>query len=131
MSYFHVFTYSRRSGTQAAAMPNQVTPEEKARRNRILRQLSAQKSLAFQRTFIGHTLPLLVLDERDRVSGLLQGVSDNYLTIHFEGPESLKGQIVELRVERVSPEGVFGRMPGATDLRLSRFERSLPLLVGV
>jgi threonylcarbamoyladenosine tRNA methylthiotransferase MtaB len=130
VSYFHVFTYSRRSGTQAAAMPKQVAPKVKARRNRILRQLSAQKFLAFQQACIGHTLSLVVLEERDRGSGLLQGVSDNYLTIHFEGPDSLKGHLVEVRVERISPEEVLGRMSRETDLRSCHPERPLPLLVG-
>ena len=39
VSYFHVFTYSRRSGTKAAEMPGQVAPTVKAARNRILREL--------------------------------------------------------------------------------------------
>lgn len=131
VSYFHVFTYSRRSGTAAAAMPNQVAPEAKAKRNRILRQLGARKSLAFQQAFVGHTLSLVVLEERDRRSGLLQGVSDNYLTIRFDGPEGLKGQMVEVRVERAGPEGISGRMAHGPVVGSHRPERSLPLLVGV
>jgi threonylcarbamoyladenosine tRNA methylthiotransferase MtaB len=114
VSYFHVFTYSRRSGTKAAEMRDQVSPEAKGRRNRILRRLGEQKFLAFKQRFAGCTLPVVVLDDRDRDSGLLHGVSDNYLSVLFHGPDSLKGTLVDVRVEEVGPSGVLrGRLPDA------------------
>lgn len=129
--YFHVFTYSRRSGTKAAGMPGQVSPRTKAHRNYILRQLGARKFLAFKRSFVGHTLPVVVLDDRDRDSGLLHGVSDNYLGILFEGPDVLMGNLVEVRVQDVEPSGMLrGRLPTAAHVPLHPSGRTLPLLIG-
>ncbi len=126
VSYFHVFTYSRRSGTKAAGMPGQVSPETKARRNRILRQLGAQKFLGYKRHFLGHTLPVVILEERDKQTSLLQGVSDNYLGILLDGSDALKGKLVEVHVQDVGPGGMLlGRLP----VRLASSRGTLPLMV--
>jgi len=131
VSYFHVFTYSRRAGTKAAEMPEQVLPRTKARRNHILRQLGAQKFLAFKRGFVGHTLPVVVLDDRDRDSGLLHGVSDNYLGILFHGPNDFKGKLVDVEVHDVNPGGMLlGRLPGTPSVPRHPTQYTLPLLVG-
>ncbi|MFQ5962224.1 MAG: MiaB/RimO family radical SAM methylthiotransferase, partial [Candidatus Methylomirabilales bacterium] len=131
VSYFHVFTYSRRSGTKAAEMSDQVSPKAKARRNRILRDLGAQKFLAFKRDFLGRTLPVVVLEERDRQTGLLQGVSDNYLGILFQGADALKGTLLEVRVEDLDPRGMLvGRLPDAKPIAPFSNGRPLPLLIG-
>jgi len=117
VSYFHVFTYSRRSGTKAAGMLDQIPPEMKARRNRVLRELGEQKFLAFKRSVVGQTLPVVALDEGDGESGLLHGVSDNYLSVLFAGADAWKGRLVQVRVEGMDPRGMLrGRVPGVGPL---------------
>ncbi|MCI0483023.1 MAG: tRNA (N(6)-L-threonylcarbamoyladenosine(37)-C(2))-methylthiotransferase MtaB, partial [candidate division NC10 bacterium] len=131
VSYFHVFTYSRRSGTKAAEMPDQVPAETKARRNRILRQLGEHKFLAFKQSFIGHTLPVVVLGERDCETGLLHGVSDNYLGILFGGPNDLRGRLVDVRVEGMGGRGMLsGRVLAGGSVPQPALQRPLPLVVG-
>jgi len=53
-TYLHVFTYSPRPGTPAADMANQVPVHLARERNRVLRELAAEKKLAFMRSFIAH-----------------------------------------------------------------------------
>ncbi|MFQ5848420.1 MAG: tRNA (N(6)-L-threonylcarbamoyladenosine(37)-C(2))-methylthiotransferase MtaB [Candidatus Methylomirabilales bacterium] len=131
VSYFHVFTYSRRSGTRAAAMPGQVPPKAKARRNRILRELGARKFLAFKQGFLGRTLSVVILEERDKQTGFLQGVSDNYLGVLCEGLDALKGRLEAVRVDDLDPGGMLlGRVPGAQSVPPPRSRRPLLLLVG-
>jgi threonylcarbamoyladenosine tRNA methylthiotransferase MtaB len=131
VSYFHVFTYSRRSGTKAAGMPDQVAPEVKARRNRVLRQLGDQKFLAFKRGVVGQWLSVVVLHERDSETGLLHGVSDNYLGVLCEGPDDCRGRIVEVRVEAMDARGLLrGRLAGAHPISRERRARTLPLVGG-
>jgi threonylcarbamoyladenosine tRNA methylthiotransferase MtaB len=60
-TYLHVFTYSARPGTPAAAMPDQVPVEVASGRNRILRELAAEKKLAFMQSFVGKTLQAITL----------------------------------------------------------------------
>jgi threonylcarbamoyladenosine tRNA methylthiotransferase MtaB len=60
-TYLHVFTYSARPGTPAAAMPHQVPVPVARDRNRILRDLAAQKKQAFMRSFIGKTVEAITL----------------------------------------------------------------------
>ncbi|MFB3073732.1 MAG: tRNA (N(6)-L-threonylcarbamoyladenosine(37)-C(2))-methylthiotransferase MtaB [Candidatus Methylomirabilales bacterium] len=130
VAYFHVFTYSRRSGTKAAEMSDQVAPDVKARRNRILRDLGARKFLAFKREVLGRTLPVVVLEERDRQTDLLQGVSDNYLGVLFQGPDVLKGKLLDVRVERLDPGGMLlGRLPDARPVAPSSNRQRVPLLM--
>ncbi len=62
-TYLHVFTYSPRPGTPAASMPTQVPAQMTRERNRILRELAAEKNLAFMLSFIGKTIEAITLKE--------------------------------------------------------------------
>lgn len=110
VAYLHVFTYSRRAGTAAAGMPDQVSPEVKARRNAVLRALGQEKSLAFRGQAVGQVLPAVVLAERDRATGRLTALTDNYIPVLMEGEDRLQGQPVRVRVEQVTAAQVTGRL---------------------
>ena len=82
-TYLHVFTYSARPGTPAAAMPDQVLPSVARERNRILRDLAAQKKLAFMRGFLRKTLPTITLNVQGANS--TESLTDNYLKLRLAG----------------------------------------------
>lgn len=105
----HVFSYSRRPGTDAAGYSHQVAKAVKAERSRALRALAARKALAFRRRFLGETLTVVVLDRRGS-DGLLEGLSDNYLRVWFPGEPSLGGRVVPVRVEEVTGRGLLGSL---------------------
>jgi threonylcarbamoyladenosine tRNA methylthiotransferase MtaB len=105
----HVFSYSRRPGTDAAEHPNQVPKAVKAARSRALRTLAAWKVQAFQRRFLGETLEVVVLD-RDGPGGLLEGLSDNYLRVWFSGDPALKGGVAKVRAEEMTGRGLLGSL---------------------
>src|SRR5208283_379703 len=58
-TYLHVFTYSERPGTPAAANADQVPMGVRRERNRILRELAAAKNLDFRRRMLGRKLPVV------------------------------------------------------------------------
>src|ERR1700693_1330183 len=60
-TYLHVFTYPARPGTPAATMPNQVPVHVARERNRVLRDLAAEKKLRFMRGFVGKPLEAITL----------------------------------------------------------------------
>jgi threonylcarbamoyladenosine tRNA methylthiotransferase MtaB len=79
LSYLHVFTYSRRPGTPAAAMKNQVPePVKRERTNRLL-ELSETKKRFFYHEHVGETRP--VLWESEESQGLMFGFTDNYIKV--------------------------------------------------
>jgi threonylcarbamoyladenosine tRNA methylthiotransferase MtaB len=108
VAYLHVFTYSRRAGTRAAVMPDQVPPDVKARRNAVLRALGEEKSLAFRQRAAGEVLPAVARAGRDRPTGRLTALTDNYIPVLVEGEEGLQGKAVRVRVEQVPPALVRG-----------------------
>ncbi len=61
-TYLHVFTFSARPGTRAAAMCDQVPVQVARERNKTLRDLAAQKKLTFMHSFIGKWLDAITLD---------------------------------------------------------------------
>jgi len=83
-TYLHVFSYSQRPGTKAAALPQQVPGSEIKRRARELRALAEQKSAEFRASQIGRTLRILTLrrDPKDDPSST-PGLSENYLTVQL------------------------------------------------
>jgi len=108
ITYLHVFPYSKRPGTLAASMKTQVPKAVKGERVRLLRQLSQEKREEFYRGHIG-TVQRVLVERRNKKSKLLQGFSENYLSIQFEGPAKLCGSIIPVRVERLQDGDLFAR----------------------
>jgi len=86
-TYLHVFTYSARPGTPAAEMKNQVPVHIARERNRILRELAAEKKLAFMRSFIGKAVEAITLNVvgSDEVGEFTEALTDNYLKLRLRG----------------------------------------------
>jgi threonylcarbamoyladenosine tRNA methylthiotransferase MtaB len=82
-TYLHVFTYSSRPGTPSAAMPDQVPVHVARERNRILRELAAEKNLEFRKSFIGRTLDVITLQTGG--PGWTEALSDNFLKVRIAG----------------------------------------------
>ena len=97
-TYLHVFTYSSRPGTPSAAMRNQVPVQIARERNRILRDLAAEKKLAFMRAFVGRTVEAITLNVFDGKS--TEALTDNYLKLRLQGLHETN-QWVRARVEQV------------------------------
>jgi threonylcarbamoyladenosine tRNA methylthiotransferase MtaB len=86
-SYLHVFSYSVRPGTSAAALPNHVPPTVIKHRARELRTLSEKKSAAFHRSQSGRTLSLLTLRHNDSTNSneWTPALSSNFLKLRLAG----------------------------------------------
>lgn len=81
LAYLHVFPYSRRPGTPAAAMPNQVPETEKKRRAEQLRRIGTEKRQIFAERFIGMPLAVLIEGRKEKSTGFSIGFSDNYIPV--------------------------------------------------
>jgi threonylcarbamoyladenosine tRNA methylthiotransferase MtaB len=103
----HAFPYSQRTGTLAARMEDDVPPAEKQRRVDVLLRLSERQGLDFASRFAGETVSVLV-EQRDRATGQLSGLTGNYLRVHFDGPDNLRGHILPVQIESVASSGAAG-----------------------
>lgn len=86
-TYLHVFTYSARPGTPAATMRDQVPVSVARERNRILRELAAEKKQAFMQSFMGKVLPVITLNAcsaPDKSEDWTDALTDNYLKLRLE-----------------------------------------------
>jgi len=108
VSYLHVFPFSARPGTAACEFPDTVPAGTIKERCRQLRQLGQQQRTRFYRSFIGHRVTVLAEATRDPATGLLKGVSSNYLPVLFAGNDSLKNTIVQVTIDRESAGSLFG-----------------------
>jgi threonylcarbamoyladenosine tRNA methylthiotransferase MtaB len=91
----HVFPYSPRPGTKAAAMPGQVEDKLKRERSRKMLALGGASVRNFRRRFVGKTL--MVLWEQ-QTGGVWSGLTDNYIRVYTESDEDLTNQIMPLRL---------------------------------
>lgn len=116
-TYLHVFTYSPRPGTPAAGMPNQVPVQVARERNKILRDLAAEKKLAFARSFVGKSIEAITLNV---VHGgpdgeFTEALTDNYQKLYLAGRQVANRWITTL-VEGVKDGGLYGVVAGAPSL---------------
>lgn len=93
------FIYSKRTGTPAAVMENQV-PEDvvKERFDRLLQKVQEISKRTSSR-FEGQTMPVLVEQVNEQDSRLLTGRLSNNLLVHFPGTENLIGKIIDVKLE--------------------------------
>jgi len=95
-TYLHVFTYSERPGTPAAAA-RQVPMELRRERNRILRELASAKNLEFRRRMLGRTLSVVTLSEG--------ALSDNFLKVELAARRPAN-RLVDVKIGSITPAGL-------------------------
>jgi threonylcarbamoyladenosine tRNA methylthiotransferase MtaB len=108
-SYLHVFAYSDRAGTEAARRPGHVPATVIRERSARLRRLGREKSAAFRRRLVGTRREVLVLEGRDRRTGLRSGLTANYVEVQFPGSDAPGRRIVTVEVTEVQGDRTLGR----------------------
>jgi threonylcarbamoyladenosine tRNA methylthiotransferase MtaB len=109
-SYLHVFSYSDRKGTEATRLPDHLPPRLVAQRSKLLRELGQAKRIEFSGRLLGRPWEVLVLEQRDKSTGLLIGLTGNYVEVLFQGPDNLMGEFVQVEVTDVYPDRTLGRL---------------------
>ena len=107
VSYLHVFTYSERAHTAAAAAGRAVPPQVGRKRNAMLRMLSQKKRHAFYRAHLGKERTALTESTTDGTLRL--GLTDNYIRVGIPGVEEntlLRIRITDVGEDRCRAEAV-------------------------
>jgi threonylcarbamoyladenosine tRNA methylthiotransferase MtaB len=98
VSYLHVFPFSPRKKTPAYDFPEQVPSNTIKARCDQMRKLGSSKKAAFYQNAVGTDAEVLIEEKRDEKSGLLKGISSNYLSVHVNGEESIRNRIVKVHI---------------------------------
>ncbi|NWF93883.1 MAG: tRNA (N(6)-L-threonylcarbamoyladenosine(37)-C(2))-methylthiotransferase MtaB [Syntrophaceae bacterium] len=115
LSYLHIFPFSRRKGTPASQLPQQVSEGEIKKRAGLMRQLGKRKRQAFYRQSLNKELRVLVEDRRGRETDRWRGLSRNYIPVLLAGRGSERGadwvnREWTVRVTRLEENGVIGEV---------------------
>ena len=108
LSNIHVFPYSLRKNTKAALLSGHVEMNEKKKRADILHKLAKKKFDTFAEKNIGQTAEVLVEKNPDRKTGLLKGVTKNYLNVYLECTDkTLCNTIQKVRIVKFEAGKLF------------------------
>ncbi|MDQ0218253.1 tRNA (N(6)-L-threonylcarbamoyladenosine(37)-C(2))-methylthiotransferase MtaB [Peribacillus cavernae] len=101
-SELHVFPYSKRTGTPAARMEDQIDEEIKNKRVHQLIALSDQLAKEYSSQFDGEVLEVIPEErfKENPESGLYEGYTDNYLKVVFPADEEMVGEIVKVKITK-------------------------------
>jgi threonylcarbamoyladenosine tRNA methylthiotransferase MtaB len=109
-SRIHVFSYSPRHGTPAAAYPDRIPPAVIAGRRERLRVIERDLADVYYRSLVGRRLEVLVEGPAPARPGHVTGTSCRYAPVVFPGhAPALVRRLVPVRGERVADGLVFGR----------------------
>ncbi|MCY7670728.1 tRNA (N(6)-L-threonylcarbamoyladenosine(37)-C(2))-methylthiotransferase MtaB [Bacillus altitudinis] len=115
-SELHVFPYSKRTGTPAARMEDQVDEIVKNERVHRLIALSDQLAKEYASAYEGDVLEIIPEEsfkEQDGTHNLYVGYTDNYMKVVFEGTEDMIGRLVKVKITKAGypyNEGQFVRI---------------------
>jgi tRNA-2-methylthio-N6-dimethylallyladenosine synthase len=104
------FIYSRRPGTPAAALPDDVPHAEKQRRLALLQQRIDAQALAISRAMVGSVQRVLVERTSKRDPRQLAGRSENNRWVNFDGPASLINRFADVLITEALPHSLRGRL---------------------
>ncbi len=109
------FIYSRRPGTPAASLPDDVPREVKQQRLSILQRRIDQQAQEISRAMIGTTQRVLVERPSKKDPAALAGRTENMRWINFDGPATLLNDFADVLVTEALPNSLRGRLVAAAD----------------
>ncbi|GEL03887.1 tRNA (N(6)-L-threonylcarbamoyladenosine(37)-C(2))-methylthiotransferase MtaB [Rummeliibacillus stabekisii] len=98
----HIFPYSKRTGTPAARMEDQIDEEIKNERVHRLLTLNDQLAKEYASRFEDQVLEVIPEEvvQEGKDTGLLTGYTANYMKVVFEGSEDMIGKLVKVKIEK-------------------------------
>lgn len=104
----HIFPYSRREGTKAAGMPEQLPEGIKKERSRVLIEIGMKHQREFMEKFLGQKREVL-FEERQDIQGTAYWVGHTmeYLKVAVVSDEDLGNRILEVKLKEILPEGIM------------------------
>ncbi len=102
----HIFPYSVRPGTKAAAMPGQCTAAVKEQRAARAAETAERMKQAYLRGCVGQTYPVLFEQEKN---GLYVGHAPNYCQVGVRG-EDLHNKVLDVKIEGVTGDMLIGEL---------------------
>ncbi len=103
----HIFAYSRRSGTIAAGLKEQVNNAEKQSRAHQMAEVTKQTETEFLKSQIGNTYPVLFETQEN---GTAEGYTPNYTRVVVSTKKVLTGQIVDVLIKNVKDDYCVGEI---------------------
>ena len=103
-SRIHVFTYSARPGTAAAAMRGQVSAHAKAERRRQMLEMAAGSDLAFRNISLGQERETLW---EQQGGGLWRGLTDNYIRVYCRSRHNLENVLETVTLGSIFRDGIW------------------------
>jgi threonylcarbamoyladenosine tRNA methylthiotransferase MtaB len=103
ISYLHVFTYSERDNTEAAAMEGVVPTNVRAKRSKMLRGLSVKKRRAFYESQLG--TERTVLFETENKEGYIYGFTENYVKVKAPWNPELANTLHKIQLTHIDEDG--------------------------
>ncbi len=111
LSQIHTFPYSIRKGTLGANMPNQVDDKTKEKRAEIIKKISAEKYKNFINKNIGSIQEFLIEKNPDKKSGLLKGVTRNYLTVITNSTNiNILNTLAKVKITEAKENKLYGEL---------------------
>jgi threonylcarbamoyladenosine tRNA methylthiotransferase MtaB len=109
ITYLHVFPFSPRPGTPAERYPKKVPAKTIKERCERMRRLGNEKKNVFYKKFEGKTVQVLIESKRDSATGLLKGITSNYIPIFVAGTDDFFNTLVQVTIEKIERNNtVFG-----------------------
>ncbi|MGK8251540.1 tRNA (N6-isopentenyl adenosine(37)-C2)-methylthiotransferase MiaB [Moraxella lacunata] len=94
------FIYSKRPGTPASDLPDNVSFETKKERLATFQEVIKDSTFAKTRAMVGQTVRVLVEERANRRDGYLHGTADNTRSVIFRGSDELLGKFVNVRIDK-------------------------------
>ncbi len=102
LSKIHVFPYSRRKGTPADLMKNQISNEEKKKRAGIIQCISNQKMIEFFNSNLNTQNEVIIEKNRDKKTNFLKGVTKNYINVLIDDKDIYKNSFQKILITGLS-----------------------------
>lgn len=110
LSKMHIFKYSPREGTKAAAMEKQIDGNVKEARSKKLIELNKNLEDKFMNKFVGRVMDVLYEDNFKENKTLYEGYTKNYIKIVSKAQSILTGQIVDTKLKSIENGYIIGEI---------------------
>ncbi len=106
-SSMHIFPYSKRAGTPAAKMENQITKTEKSARARRAADVAKRMESEYLRSLCGTVQSVLFEEPCD---GYFCGHAKNYVRVYVKRTDDLKNSVRDVKICSLYSDGLLGKI---------------------